>query len=60
MGPILIDLVQRSGAEVLMDRRAVIFARDDIDITDEAIAAINAALADRIDAILAELPEPQL
>ncbi len=60
MGPILIDLVQRSGAEVLMDRRAVIFARDDIDITDEAIAAIDAALADRIDEILAELPEPQL
>jgi hypothetical protein len=43
-----------------MDRRAVIFARDDIDITDEAIAAIDAALADRIDEILAELPEPQL
>lgn len=60
MGPILIDLVQRSGAEVLMDRRAVIFARDDIDITDEAIAAIDEALADRIDEILAELPEPQL
>lgn len=60
MGPILIDLVQRSGAEVLMDRRAVIFARDDIDITDEAIAAIDAALADRIDEILAELAEPQL
>ena len=60
MGPILIDLVQRSGAEVLMDRRAVIFARDDIDITDEAIAAIDAALADRIDEILAELTEPQL
>ena len=60
MGPILIDLVQRSGAEVLMDRRAVIFARDDIDITDEAIAAIDAALADRIDEILAELPEPPL
>lgn len=60
MGPILIDLVQRSAAEVLMDRRAVIFARDDIDITDEAIAAIDAALADRIDEILAELPEPQL
>lgn len=60
MGPILIDLVQRSGSEVLMDRRAVIFARDDIDITDEAIAAIDAALADRIDEILAELPEPQL
>ena len=60
IGPILIDLVQRSGAEVLMDRRAVIFARDDIDITDEAIAAIDAALADRIDGILADLPEPQL
>lgn len=60
MGPILIDLVQRSGAEVLMDRRAVIFARDDIDITDEAIAAIDAALADHIDGILADLPEPQL
>lgn len=60
MGPILIDLMRRSGAEVLMDRRAVIFARDDIDITDEAIAAIDAALADRIDEILAELPEPQL
>ena len=60
IGPILIDLVQRSGAEVLMDRRAVIFARDDIDITVEAIAAIDAALADRIDEILAELPEPQL
>ena len=60
MGPILIDLVQRSGSEVLMDRRAVIFARDDIDITDEAIAEIDAALADRIDEILAELPEPQL
>ena len=60
IGPILIDLVQRSGAEVLMDRRAVIFARDDIDITDEAIAAIDATLADRIDEILAELPEPQL
>lgn len=60
VGPILVDLVEVSGANLLMDRRAVIFMSDDVDITDRAIAAIDAAIADRLDDILAQLPKPEL
>lgn len=59
-GPILVDLVEASGANLLMDRRTVIFMSDDVDITQSAIGAIDAAIADRLDDILAQLPKPEL
>jgi Skp family chaperone for outer membrane proteins len=43
VGGILSDLVRERGAVVILDRRDVFLSADIIDITDEAIARINAA-----------------
>lgn len=43
VGDILSDLVRERGAVVILDRRDVFLSADIIDITDEAIARINAA-----------------
>lgn len=40
-GPILTDLAQRSGALVVLDRRTVLAAADQVDITARAIAEVN-------------------
>ncbi|MCP5039110.1 MAG: OmpH family outer membrane protein [Rhodobacteraceae bacterium] len=45
VNPILARLMQEAGASILMDRRAVIFSATSIDITAQAIARIDAALA---------------
>lgn len=42
--PVLGDLMRASGAAVILDRRAVFLAIGAVDITDEAIAAIDAAI----------------
>jgi Skp family chaperone for outer membrane proteins len=43
VGEILSEIVREEGAVVILDRRAVFLSADRIDITDEAIARINAA-----------------
>lgn len=42
--PVLATIVRERGALIVIDRRAAILSADAIDITDEAIARINAAL----------------
>lgn len=44
--PILVEILRTRGAGVLMDSRAVLLAADGIDITDEAVALIDARLGD--------------
>ena len=44
--PILIDILRQRGASVLMDSRAVLLAADNVDITEDAIARINAAIGE--------------
>lgn len=44
VAPILADLVRERGALALLDSRAVILSAEQIDITDEAIAAANTIL----------------
>ena len=44
--PVLRDLLERSGAAVILDTRAVIISSRRIDITDEAIATLDAVLGD--------------
>jgi Skp family chaperone for outer membrane proteins len=44
--PILLDIVRARGAAVLMDSRAVLLSAESVDITDEAIAAIDERLGD--------------
>jgi len=42
--PLLTDIVRERGAVVVMDRRAVLLSAQSVDITDEAIARINATV----------------
>ncbi len=44
--PVLGDLMQGAGASVILDRRSVFLALGAVDITDAAIAAIDAAIGD--------------
>lgn len=44
--PILQDVLIASGAQVVIDARAVIFGVDGMDLTREAIAAVDASLGD--------------
>ncbi|MBW7922472.1 MAG: OmpH family outer membrane protein [Rubellimicrobium sp.] len=44
--PVLGDLMAGAGASVILDRRSVFLALGAIDITDQAIAAIDAAIGD--------------
>jgi Skp family chaperone for outer membrane proteins len=44
--PVLIEVLRLRGAAVLMDSRAVLVAADGVDITDEAIARINAVIGE--------------
>ena len=46
IGPILEQVVVERGASAVLDRRAVLVARDVIDITDEATARIDAQIGD--------------
>lgn len=42
--PVLTAIVRERGAVVVLDRRAVVLSADAIDITEEAIRRVNAAL----------------
>jgi Skp family chaperone for outer membrane proteins len=42
--PLLQRLMEEAGAQVILERRTVFAARDAVDITDRAIAAINAEI----------------
>ncbi len=44
--PILLDIVRTRGAAVLLDNRGVLLSADAIDITDDALARINAEIGD--------------
>lgn len=46
VGSILSQILSERGAAVLMDRRAVLSSAEDVDITDAAIARIDAAIGD--------------
>lgn len=46
VAPVMGELMRASGAAVILDRRTVFLALGAIDITDEAIAAIDAAIGD--------------
>lgn len=46
VAPILLDIVQARGASVLMDSRAVLLSAERVDITEDAIAEIDAVLGD--------------
>lgn len=44
--PILVDILRARGASVLMDSRAVLLSADGIDITEEAVALIDARIGE--------------
>jgi Skp family chaperone for outer membrane proteins len=46
VGPVLTDLLRARGAQVLLDRGAVLISVEGVDITAAAIAAIDARLGD--------------
>lgn len=46
VGPVLTDILQRRGAAVLIDDQAVLISVPGVDITQEAIAAVDAELGD--------------
>lgn len=46
IAPILSDIVRERGSLVVLDRRDVFLSADSIDITDEAIRRIDAAMGD--------------
>ncbi len=53
VGPVLTDILQRRGAAVLIDDQAVLISVPGVDITQEAIAAVDAELGDGSDEGLA-------
>ncbi|MDG3040144.1 OmpH family outer membrane protein [Roseicyclus marinus] len=53
--PILVEILRNRGASVLMDNRALLLSADGIDITEEAIALIDARLGEGGDAPLIDL-----
>ena len=44
--PVLAELLEKNGGDVILDKNAVILSFDRNDVTDAAIAAIDAALGD--------------
>lgn len=64
LGPVLADLMRARGALALIDRQAVLLAADEVDITDEAIAAMDAKLGSGLPKIVpsdneSKMPEEQ-
>jgi Skp family chaperone for outer membrane proteins len=54
--PVLLDLVRARGASVLIDSRTVLLSAGGIDITDAAIAAIDATLGQGGEEPIIDLP----
>jgi len=50
IGPVLGQIVRERGAVLILDRRAILLAAADVDITDAAIARIDATLGDGAEA----------
>lgn len=50
VGPILGALVRERGAVMILDRRAILLAATDVDITEAAVARINLVLGDGLEA----------
>ncbi len=46
IGPVLGELLQERGASVMLDRRTVFLSVDQVDVTDMAVARIDAAIGD--------------
>lgn len=44
--PVLIDLLRESGASIILERSEVFLSSDSSDVTDQAIARIDAAIGD--------------
>ncbi|MDP2494889.1 OmpH family outer membrane protein [Shimia thalassica] len=44
--PVLVELMQEAGASVILERRSILASNDSIDITEQAIARLNAAIGD--------------
>lgn len=57
-GPILADLLTTIGAVAVLDRGAVLIASEGIDITDAAIARIDAEIGDGTDLPTPDSPTP--
>jgi Skp family chaperone for outer membrane proteins len=53
--PVLLEIVQRRGAAVLMDSRAVLLSAEGVDITDAALAGIDAVVGEGGAAPLVEI-----
>ena len=58
IGPVVSALAQERGAVAILDRRAVFLAAGSIDVTDEAIERLNAAMEPESEGI-PPAPEPQ-
>ena len=56
--PVLFDLAREVGALVILDRRVVIAAADQVDITDAAVERIDALLGDGSDLGMPPAPRP--
>lgn len=56
--PVLGQLMQEAGAAVILDRRTVFLAVGSIDVTDLAIARIDAAIGDGSDLAVEPAPAP--
>ena len=56
--PVLGQLMQEAGAAVILDRRTVFLSVGSIDVTDLAIARIDAAIGDGADLPVDPPPEP--
>lgn len=56
VGPILGALVRERGAVLIVDRRAILLAAADVDITEEAIARSDAVLGDGDSVVPAPTP----
>ncbi len=56
IGPVLGELVRERGAVLIVDRRAVLLAATDIDVTSDAIERIDAVLGDGGDLGVPESP----
>ncbi len=58
ISPVLAEIVRERGAVIVLDRRSVLLSAEAIDVTDQAIARINAAFdAERAAEDTAETPE---
>ena len=56
--PVLQQLLQQAGASAMLDRRSVLISLSAVDVTDRAIAQIDAILGDGVGLILENQAQP--